>query len=190
MKIITIPHPSLRQTATPVEQVDVKLTQLTKGLAETLLGQRNPTGVGLAAPQVDILKRVFATNVTEDEKDTTSHFKIYINPEIVGHSEKLILGPTPKDEVLEGCLSIPGLYGPVPRFEWIEMQYQVVKGDELETVIEKSSQFEARVIQHELDHLNGILFTDYSLEYDLPVYRENEKTNKFEEVDKRILEVF
>lgn len=187
MKIITVPHPTLRAKATPVQEVDQKLRALVKNLNYTLSVQKNPRGVGLAANQIDVLKRVFATNISENDQ-VPPQLKIFINPVIVEHSRGLILGPNAEDEILEGCLSIPALYGPVPRYSWIQLEYQVVEEDKLRPATKKFTDFEARVIQHELDHLDGILFTDYSLEYDLPVYRENHRTQKFEEIDKRILE--
>lgn len=189
MKIITVPHSSLRQVAAPVEAMDQKLKNLVKDLSLTLVHQDNPRGVGLAAPQVDALRRLFATNITEEET-SPSRIQIYINPEIIEQSTEIVLGPTPKEDVLEGCLSIPKLYGPVPRHRWVRLQYQVIDGDELTTVVNKYAEFEARVIQHELDHLNGILFTDYSLKYDLPVYQGSSRNDKLEEIDKRVLEAF
>ena len=187
MKIITVPHPTLRTTATPVQEVDQKLRALVKNLTYTLSTQKNPRGVGLAANQIDVPKRVFATNVSENEQ-APAKISIFINPTIADHSRGLILGPNAEDEILEGCLSIPALYGPVPRYSWIQLEYQIIEEDKLRPVTKKFTDFEARVIQHELDHLNGVLFTDYSLEYDLPVYRENHRTHKLEEIDKRILE--
>lgn len=189
MKIITVPHPSLRQVAVPITQVDQKLKSLVRDLSSTLINQDNPRGVGLAAPQVDTLKRLFVTNITEEET-SPPQLRVFINPEIIDQSQEIVLGPTPKEDVLEGCLSIPKLYGPVPRFQWVRVQYQIVTGDELTTVVDTYTDFEARVVQHELDHLNGILFTDYSLRYDLPVYQGNSRNDKLEEIDKRILEAF
>jgi peptide deformylase len=71
---------------------------------------------------------------------------------------------------LEGCLSIPGIYGPVPRWSWIELEYQLVQDGELVTKTERFTDFTARIIQHEYDHLQGVLFTDHILEYGLPAY--------------------
>ncbi len=184
MKIITVPHPTLRQVATPVTVVDKKLTEFLKDLEETLLETRNPKGVGLAAPQVDKLKRIFAINIVEHNRELRS----LINPVITDHSQQVTLGPDPEEPYLEGCLSIPGIYGPVPRWEWVELEYQFVKNNEL---IKKKEQFEdygARVIQHELDHLDGVLFIDYSLRLNLPLYQEVEGKKKMEEIDKTLLQ--
>lgn len=177
MKIITIPHPTLRGTAKPVSIVDKKLKKFVVDLEKTLAETINPQGVGLAAPQVDTNYRIFATRF--DKKDLRS----YINPEIITHSDDIVLGKEEKDPYLEGCLSIPGIYGPVPRYQWLDLRYQVIENDELVTHEENFTDFSARVIQHELDHLNGILFIDYTLELDLPLYQENKTNKKLEEID-------
>ena len=180
-KIITIPHPSLRKKSKPVTRVDKKLLSFVSELKETLYRKRNPKGVGLAAPQVNKLWRIFVTNIDEIE--------VFINPKIVKESKEITLGPDEDDPVMEGCLSMPKLYGPVPRNTWVEVEYQFVDGDKLSNKKERLEDFKARVFQHELDHLNGILFTDYSIEYNLPVYKESEK-EKYEEVDHALLELF
>lgn len=178
MKIITIPHKTLRQRSKPVEVVDKKLVRFVQDLQDTLLKTRNPQGVGLAAPQVNSLQRIFVTNV--DKK-----MRSFINPAIIGHSKEIVLGPPKKDNYLEGCLSIPGVYGPVPRYEWVELEFFVL--DTTNKSLTKSAEtfkdYEARVVQHELDHLDGALFIDYTLRFDLPLYEEDKKTKKLEEVD-------
>lgn len=181
-KIIEIPHESLRATAKPVTKVDKKLIKFISELEETLVKKRNPRGVGLAATQVDVLLRVFCLNISRP--------KIYINPEIIKTSAQKTLGPKEDDPIMEGCLSMPQIYGPVPRWEWVEVSYQTIsENKKLETHTERLHAFEARVFQHELDHLNGILFTDHSLEYDLPVYKEISKDN-YEEVPREFLSAF
>lgn len=184
MKIITVPHPTLRKIATDVTVVDKKLTEFLKDLEETLLETRNPKGVGLAAPQVDRLKRIFAINIAEHNRELRS----IINPVMTDHSMDVTLGPDPEDPYLEGCLSIPGIYGPIPRWEWVELEYYVVKNGELVKKIERFEEYSARVIQHELDHLDGILFIDYSLKLDLPLYKEVAGKKKMEEIDKTLLQ--
>lgn len=184
MKIITIPHPTLRQTAEPVVEVDAKLKNFVKDLQQTLATTTKPRGVGLAAPQVDSLQRIFVTNLPRGDESISKYF---INPEIVKHSDKQVLGVDPEEPDLEGCLSIPGIYGPVPRWEWVEVEFQQLDSDGLSHHQERFENFAARVMQHELDHLNGILFTDYSLELDLPVYRQEK--NKWIEIDRELIEV-
>ena len=115
--------------------------------------------------------------------------KIFLNPVIVDHSKETTYGADAEDPILEGCLSIPGIYGPVPRWEWVKVRYQTI--DHRSQPVEKTerfSDFDARVIQHEYDHLQGILFTDYSLKMDLPVYEFVGK--KMKEISKDILQAF
>jgi peptide deformylase len=176
MKIITIPHPTLRATAKAVTVVDKKLKKLIGDLEKTLDATRKPKGVGLAANQVDDLHRVFSTHF--DNK-----LRSFINPEILSASDDLVLGPENKDPYLEGCLSIPGIYGPVYRHEWLELQYQIIENETLVSHTEKFEDYNARVIQHELDHLNGVLFIDHTIEFELELYQEDKTTKKLEEID-------
>lgn len=184
MKIITVPHPTLRSVATPITTVDKKLVSFIKELEETLLDTHNPKGVGLAGPQVDKLKRIFAINMAENNSDLRS----LINPVIVKHSKKVTFGPYEEEPYLEGCLSIPGIYGPVPRWQTVTVEYDIIEDEKLVKVSEEFDDYAARVIQHELDHLDGILFTDYSLKHDLPVYKEKRGKKKMEELDKSLLQ--
>jgi peptide deformylase len=180
-EIILVPHPTLREKAKPIDHVDKKLIQLVKDLEETLKKKRNPSGVGLAAPQINTLKRVFSLNV---KKLTT-----YINPKIVKTSQKMTLGEDKKEPLIEGCLSIPDIYGPVWRWQWIEAEFQILENGKLIDKKKRLEDLEARVFQHEFDHLNGILFTDHSLKYELPVYTEY-KPGKYQEVERELLEMF
>lgn len=193
MKIITAPHPTLRAEAKSIEILDKKNIQLLKDLGATLQSHRNPRGVGLAAPQVDVHKQVFATYLNADgEESNHPLLRWFINPQVTATSTEVIFGSDPEEPALEGCLSIPGLYGPVPRYDWIELHFQTWNGDtrdpQLTTHEERFTGFAARVMQHEFDHLQGVLFTDYSLKFDLPVYQENKRTGKLDEIDKRIIE--
>lgn len=193
MKIITVPHDTLRQEAKEVQVLDKKVLTFVDQLGKTLLATSNPPGVGLAAPQVDTQYRIFATylnNGDEEEDDSPRSFRTFINPVVTDFSKELVFGHIEDEPRLEGCLSIPGLYGIVPRHKWITYSFEYIENGELHTAEERFTNFHARVMQHEFDHLNGILYTDYSLEYDLPVYRENPKTKKLEEIDKTILEAF
>jgi peptide deformylase len=184
MKIITVPHPTLRSVASAVTLVDKKLLEFLQDLEETLLDTHNPKGVGLAAPQVDRLKRVFALNLAEDNRELRS----VINPSIIEHSTEVRFGPEKEDPYLEGCLSIPGIYGPVPRWQWVDLQFEVIKDNQLVRKVERFEDYGARVVQHELDHLDGVLFIDYSIKYDLPLYKEKRGSKKMEEIDKSVLQ--
>ena len=182
MKIVIVPHPSLREVAKQVQEVDKKLIRFVGELEKTLHDTKNPKGVGLAATQVNAKRRVFATQLNRS-------LRSYINPRIVKHDKKQTLGPNKKEPYLEGCLSIPGIYGPVPRHGWVDLEFQTIQDGRLVTQVEHFDDFDARVIQHELDHLDGILFTDYTKKLDLPLYQENKETNKLDEVDPSIIEI-
>ncbi len=189
MKIITVPHPTLRVAAAPVTEVNSELKAFIAELKDTLAQKKNPRGVGLAAPQVNKKLNIFVTQLDEEGgKKGDPQLKVYINPVIIDQSEYRIVGPSEEEAILEGCLSIPGLYGPVPRYEWIKMQYLELVEDELIPQTSLFKDYEARVAQHEIDHLQGILFIDYTLQYDLPLYQENKKTKKLKEIPEELIE--
>lgn len=182
MKIITVPHQTLRTVATKVDRVDKKLLNFISDLEKTLEKKQNPKGVGLAAPQVDTKWRIFSTQLPISERSEVSVLRSFINPVILDHSDKHVYGTDPKHPRLEGCLSIPGFYGPVPRWQRLTLQYDYIDGTELKTTQEDFTDFAARVVQHEQDHLEGILFIDHTLRYDLPLYKEDPKTEDLEEI--------
>lgn len=171
MKIITVPHPKLKQKSSPVTQVDKKLIQFVHDLEQTLIHKKNPEGVGLSAPQVAVNLRLFCTYL---DQDGAKQIRTFINPKITRSSPKLTLGGKPDKPFLEGCLSIPNIYGPVYRHQWIKLTYQIINPDtlSLEPRAEHFDSFPARVIQHETDHLEGILFTERAIQQGLPLYRE------------------
>ncbi len=189
MTIIHAPHPTLRQRARLVTRVDKKLTQLIKDLGHTLLTAKNPQGVGLASPQIDRGWAIFCTYLPETAH-RRSELRFFINPSLIKHSSNTILGETAQDKKprLEGCLSIPKLYGAVPRYQWVEFEFDQIENNRLVRKTEKFMDFPARVMQHEYDHLNGILFTDHSLKNNLPVWREL-ADGEMEEVDQELLKL-
>lgn len=192
MTIVKAPHQSLRTTAKPITFPDIKVQTFLDELGQTLVAS-SKRGVGLAATQVNKPWRVFATylNPLDDEAKTHKKLTFYLNPHIVKHSPKPELGGDDDSTPLEGCLSIPGIWGPVPRFAWIEIEYDSLESGHLIPQKQRFDAFPARLVQHEIDHLDGILFTDYSLEYNLPVYTDNPKTGKIDELeDRSIIEIF
>ncbi len=181
MSILTVPHPTLRQITTEVTDIDSKLHATLAELEHNLVG--HDRGVGLAAVQVNVPVRVFSTYLSKDgDRDEDRIFRLFINPVLVKTYGKSELGGDGDSTPLEGCLSIPLYYGPVPRFFKLKLEYSTLENSTLVTHQEEFSDFAARVVQHELDHLDGVLFTDYSLEYDLPLYKENDTTKKLEEL--------
>ncbi|OGY15590.1 MAG: peptide deformylase [Candidatus Chisholmbacteria bacterium RIFCSPHIGHO2_01_FULL_48_12] len=174
LPILQVPNPILRQKSTAVVKIDKKVLQFINRLKQTLIHQDHPKGVGLSAIQVGQPWRIFLTYLPSPQNRT---IQVFINPEIVSVSKKLTLGPNPQKPILEGCLSIPRIYGPVYRHQWVKLKYKYTSGvyldsPKVKTVVVKFTAFPARVIQHELDHLNGILFPDRSLKDNLPLYQE------------------
>jgi peptide deformylase len=146
--IVLIGDPVLRQKARRVRVFGERLRRLAEDMVETM---REAPGVGLAAPQIGVSERLIVVEIPQDEGDPQSG-KLYIvaNPEIVkaGHEE---------EEGTEGCLSIPGYVGDVKRAIRVTIKGQDVDGRAMRI---KAHGYLARVFQHEIDHLDGILFID------------------------------
>jgi len=135
----------LRKKAEPVEKIDDDVKALVSDLVDTLKQAR---GLGLAAPQIGVSKRVFILDLTQVE--LTETVRVFINPEIIESSGSINLE--------EGCLSFPGLYQKIERPEFVKVKALDLNGNEFELETEGML---ARAIQHENDHLNGVLFIDH-----------------------------
>lgn len=159
MKILTTPNPFLKHKAKTLTHFDRKIDAQVKEMIEILKKTTNPKGVGLAATQVGLDLRLFI--ILHSKKPT-----IYINPKITKTSDKLLSDAYPKepDRWLEGCLSIPTIWGFVDRHFSIEVTYDTpvvtTDGWKLAHVTSQFEDVDAAYIQHENDHLDGILFTD------------------------------
>ncbi len=171
--IISVPHPTLRKQSLTVDKITPEIQKMVEELKETMVAAHDPEGVGLSLPQIGYNVRGFVTYL--DKK-----LKIYLNPVILDMSEEKTLGGTPERPTLEGCLSIPWLYGPVWRPKKIKIQALDEHGVEFTKTL---SSFPARLAMHEYDHLEGILFTDYTLKENLPLYLLDREQNKFVEVE-------
>jgi peptide deformylase len=175
-KIITTPNPFLRQVSTPINKLDKKTLKIIREVQETLKAGENPRGVGLSAVQIAKLIRIFCTYLPPsgdpDDKNQRPVIKTYINPEILETSKAKTLGLNKEKPILEGCLSIPGIWGPVWRHKWVKLKCQMENG---KWQTKKFKDFPARVVQHEIDHLNGVLFTDHSLRDKLPLYESKDE---------------
>ncbi|MBI1863653.1 peptide deformylase [Candidatus Woesebacteria bacterium] len=172
LKITDVKDPKLRLKSKPVIKFDKKIRQLISNMRETLIAQKDPEGVGLAAPQVGKSIRLFIIDYRKEKK-------VIINPEIISVSkEKKAPKTKNKDSILEGCLSLPHYYGPIKRSQKIKIKYQNLDG---KLVSEEFTGFIAQIIQHEIDHLNGVLFVDRILEQKAPLYKFEGKD--FEEVE-------
>ncbi|HNZ13343.1 MAG TPA: peptide deformylase [Anaerolineaceae bacterium] len=148
-EIVALPHPVLRRKAHKITVFDKDLQALIEDMIETM---RKAPGVGLAAPQVAEPVRLIVVEYTTDEEDENAPTKLYVvaNPEIVEMSEEKVTG-------VEGCLSVPGLIGEVERSESIVVKGQNRRG---QLVRIKAQGWLARIFQHEIDHLEGVIFTD------------------------------
>lgn len=171
-KIVTGENPTLRKKSKTVSKVDKKVLKLVKDLKDTVLAQKNPEGVGLAASQIGKNLNVFV--IRNGKK-----LKTIINPKIVKKSKKKTLNTKKKGDILEGCLSIPHYYGPLSRSKEVTLEYTNEKNKK---VTEKFEGFAAQVVQHEMDHLSGILFTDRLLKQKRPLYKQV-GDDEWEEVD-------
>jgi peptide deformylase len=174
LKIIQYPRPVLRKKAKPVEKITPAVKQFSQELMETLVPKTGePLGVGLAANQVNKLWRIFIIKMPNNK------FQIYLNPQIIKTSSKTLSSLPEDDRFVEGCLSIPGYYGFVDRPIKIKVKYQTLSGlTKTKTLTPPHSSY----FQHELDHLNGILFIDYIKKRKEQLYLAD-KQNKMQPVD-------
>lgn len=143
LEILEMPDPRLRTVAKPVEQFDAQLAQLVDDLIETMYDAK---GIGLAATQVNVHRRLLVMDVSEAQ-DTPRE---YINPEI--------LETIGTETCEEGCLSVPGIYADVSRAETVRVAAFDRHGNPFEETLED---MHAVCLQHEMDHLQGKLFVDY-----------------------------
>jgi peptide deformylase len=144
LKVVPFPHPTLRHKSKPIRRVDADLVRMVREMF-TLMYSSN--GIGLAANQVDLPLRLFIVNLAA--KPDEGEELVFINP--------VINKPKGNEESEEGCLSFPGLYGPVSRPKQITVQAYNLKGEQIRAGL---SGMLARVVQHEYDHLDGVLFVD------------------------------
>lgn len=146
LPILVAPHPILKRKAQPVAEVDARVVKLMDDMVETMY---DAAGIGLAAPQVGVLDRVIVVDV--HEKGEPPNPIRLANPEIVWSSDE-------KTVCEEGCLSVPEQYAEVTRPQRIRVRYLDEKNQQRE--IEADGML-ATCLQHEIDHLNGVLFVDY-----------------------------
>lgn len=168
-KIVTLPDPVLRRKTRPVKKIDKNLQALIDDMIETM---RDAPGVGLAAPQVGISDRLIVVEYAdppegEDEEAVEVKPKLYvvINPEIVKTSRETVVG-------IEGCLSIPSLVGEVERYEMVQVKGLNRHGQPMKI---KAEGWLARIFQHEIDHVDGVLYPDRATKVWKPEPDENEE---------------
>lgn len=148
-EITTLPDPVLRRKARTITRFEAGLQTLIDDMIETM---REAPGVGLAAPQVGVSERLIVVEYPEDDEQEDSPRKLYVvvNPEIKEISEETEMG-------IEGCLSIPNLHGEVERALTLTVRGLTRRGQPVKI---KAKGWLARIFQHEIDHLNGVVFTD------------------------------
>ena len=146
MQIIQYPHPTLRHKSKPLKRVDADLRRIVREMFDLMYEHK---GIGLAANQVDLPYRLFVLNLESDAKATDEEH-VFINP-VLSHRKGSI-------EVEEGCLSLPGLYSDVRRPEIVRLNAYDLSGEEI--TLDLDDLF-ARAVQHEVDHLDGVLFIDH-----------------------------
>jgi peptide deformylase len=154
--IIQVPNSMLTTPAKTVPSFDKKLLSQIAEMKKILVSAKDPKGVGLAGPQVGFPYRMFLTKPTEK-----SDIRVFINPEILTLSKETTERIPQQEKKLEGCLSIPKIWGRVKRHQSLTLRYQNETGKVQE---EEFSGFLATIIQHETDHVNGILFTHRIIE--------------------------
>lgn len=179
--IVTLPEPVLHRKARPVTKFDKNLQTLIDDMIDTM---RGAPGVGLAAPQVGISERLIVVEYAEpltptplpegegqevrnneDQKEVKPKLYVMINPEVVKVSEETVSG-------VEGCLSVPGLVGEVERFSEIQIRGLNRRGQPMKV---KAKGWLARIFQHEMDHINGVVFTQRATKVWKPVTEEEEQ---------------
>jgi len=172
--IVLHPNKVLRSKTEEIKKVNDGLLADINGLKEVL--EKSENGAGLAAPQVGMRRRFFARKELKSGK-----VKVFINPKIekmygvkdyssiISQSEG---GEEKKDNFLEGCLSFPGYFGMVRRYMKVDASWREIKKRELVLINGSLTGFEAVVFQHELDHLNGVLFVDHVKEGGGKFYKE------------------
>lgn len=185
-EIVKTENSILLEKAKEVKKIDRKLLDILKQMNETLKNTTDPVGVGLAAPQVGLLLRLFLARPNEKIEA-----KVFINPEIIEKINDQVapdiqnensLKRKKRKRLLEGCLSIPSIWGNVQRAKKVVLAYQDENGRKHRKTF---TGFMAIIIQHEVDHLNGILFTKHVLEQNEKLYKsyKNEKgEDEFEEI--------
>ncbi len=154
MEIITTPDHRLREKSTKVSVIDDEIKKIIKKMVDNSLeweGKHpHELSAAMAAPQLGINRRIIIVRDDLDDKEN-NHFTALINPEVIKTEGKMI-----KD--YEGCLSVPEIYGLVPRPEKVKVKAMLEDGREVRI---KAEDYLARTLMHEIDHLNGILFIDH-----------------------------
>lgn len=185
LKIVIAPNPVLSKIAQSISKTTSQARDIVEEMKATLAHTTDPKGVGLAAPQIGKSHRIFIAKPTDK-----SQVLVFINPQIITKSSETDYVKRPKKNAsekaskkLEGCLSLPNIWGPVLRSSSVTLSYLDEQGKSHK---KKFSGFMSTIVQHEMDHLNGILFPKRVLEQKGILYKssKNEKGEDiFEEIE-------
>jgi peptide deformylase len=184
--IVVTPNPILIKKTQKVTKFDKKLNDILRQMEETLKSTTDPVGVGLAAPQVGLPLSIFQMKPTD-----SSPVKHFINPVIVQkpimsddisaiNRKEESVKKQRKGKLLEGCLSIPNIWGHVTRDKNLTLEWQDEKGRKHKKYF---TGFPAVIIQHEMDHLQGILFTKHVVEQKEKLYKSHKNDKGEDEFD-------
>ena len=174
MKIISAPNKVLNTKSENIKNIDRNIKKIISEMAKCLESQKDPQGVGLAAPQVGLKLRLFIMKPLADSKHQT-----LINPKILSFFDKKQTKTSKKTvkSKLEGCLSIPRIWSHIKRQYGVNIEYTDLNG----SIIKKTfTGYQAIIVQHEIDHLDGILFTQRALE---------QKSQLFEEKGEKLVKI-
>lgn len=175
-KIITLPNSNLRKKSKPAKlpkiagMWDKRTKKIIGDLLDTVVATKDPEGVGLSAVQINEPARIFVAKVN-------NKFEVFINPQITHYSKKALSSSQKKSQIMEGCLSVPGYYSFIDRPIGITIKWTNEKGANKEAAFKGK---QAIFLQHEYDHLNGILFIDHALAQKQKLFK-LEKNNKGKE---------
>lgn len=155
MQLVTAPDNRLRVKTKIVKKFTPRLSQIIKDMIKLTKTFTDPEGVGLASTQVGLDEQFFVAKMDDDS------FKAFFNPKIIRLSKAVKV-------YTEGCLSIPNYWGEVTRHLWVDVEYQDLSGN---VIKERLKGLTAHIYQHEVDHLNGVLFMDHILEQKSKLYK-------------------
>jgi peptide deformylase len=177
-EIVIAPNQVLAKKAKPVGKINKNILKIIEDMKSALLSAKDPIGVGLAAPQIGKSLQIFITKPTIE-----AQIKVFINPKIkILEETKSKKNTSKKYTKLEGCLSLPAVWGEVKRAPVLTLEYLDEKG---KIRINVFRGFMATIIQHEVDHLNGTLFPKRVLEQEGTLYK-SEKNKEGKEVFEKI----
>ena len=145
-EVLKFPDKRLREVSTPIEKITDEIRELANDLAEVMYDE---PGIGLAAPQVGQIVRLIVVDTEWTAEDTEQNPLVLVNPEIVEHSGQITW--------TEGCLSVPDFEADVSRASHVKLRASNLEGEDLEI---DASELQAVCFQHEIDHLDGVLFID------------------------------